>query len=116
MLLPRALLRKQGFPLESVTFSRTEAGKPFIVSKDFFSYSLSAKLRKVAKAAPRLSPAVGYNISHDNQMVAMVSHIGREQDVDKLGIDVMKRALPKGETVSTFLRAINEAVSSQSNM
>lgn len=46
----------------------------------------------------------------------MVSHVGNEQDVNKIGIDVMKRALPKGETVSSFLRAIDETVSSRSTL
>lgn len=44
-------------------------------------------------------------------MIAMVSHVGGEQDTTKIGIDVMKRALPNGETVSTFLNAIEETVS-----
>ena len=65
----------------------------------------------MAKNVPRFTPSVGYNISHDNEMVAMVSHVGGEQDTTKIGIDVMKRALPNGETVSTFLNAIEETVS-----
>lgn len=32
MLLARAFLREQGIALETVTFARTEAGKPFVVS------------------------------------------------------------------------------------
>jgi hypothetical protein len=46
-------------------------------------------------------------------MVAMASHIGSEQDTNKVGIDIMKCALPKGETVGTFLRAIGDTVSNQ---
>jgi hypothetical protein len=46
----------------------------------------------------------------------MVASVGGEQDVNKIGIDVMKRALPKGETVSTFLRAIDETVRIRSTL
>lgn len=65
----------------------------------------------MTKETPQFIPAFEYNISHDNQVVTMVSNVGGEQDINKVGIDVMKRALPRGETVSTFLRAIGETVS-----
>ncbi|KAF8592542.1 hypothetical protein K439DRAFT_1656010 [Ramaria rubella] len=90
MLLPRALLRAHNISLESVTLSRTEAGKPFIESSG--------------------SLAVGYNITHDNEVVGMVAQLGEKQDINKIGIDVMKRALPRGETVNSFLKAIEETL------
>lgn len=49
-----------------------------------------------------------YNISHDNLMVAMVAQFG---GTDKIGIDIMRRSIPKDETVVSFLRVIEDNVS-----
>ena len=43
----------------------------------------------------------------------MASHLGVKDVVDKIGIDVMRRALPKEQTVRSFLRAIEDTVSTQ---
>lgn len=49
-------------------------------------------------------------MSHDNHIVAIVSQQGSLPDVRKVGIDVMKRALPRNETYRSFLLAIGDTL------
>jgi len=91
MLLPRCVLVDLGVPLRNVTFAKTEAGKPYADCLSGFE-------------------AFGYNVSHDNHLVAIVSQQGSLPDVRKVGIDVMKRALPRNETYRSFLLAIGDTL------
>ncbi|KAF8528861.1 hypothetical protein BU17DRAFT_80015 [Hysterangium stoloniferum] len=93
MLLPQILLREHKIPLDSVMFSRTKAGKPFIEEK-----------------SPNHTTAIGFNISHDARMIAMASQVGLNENADMIGIDVMKRVLPRGETLRSFLQAIGDTL------
>lgn len=67
--------------------------------------------KSLLKESSNSCPAIGYNITHDNDTVAMVSRLGDKTSANKIGIDIMKCALPKGETISSFLHAIGDTVS-----
>ncbi|KAJ8487492.1 hypothetical protein ONZ51_g4158 [Trametes cubensis] len=91
-LLPRALLKKRGVPIDAVTFSKTEAGKPYIRTQ--------------------LDTPVGYNITHDNGVVAMVYSIGADLYPDppayRVGVDVMLLQLPKRDTFPGFVEIFSD--------
>jgi len=93
MLLPQILLREHKIPRESVVFSRTKAGKPFIEEK-----------------SPNHTTSIRYNISHDARMIAMASQVGSKENANMIGIDVMKRVLPREETLRSFLRSIGDTL------
>ncbi|KAI0650077.1 hypothetical protein C8Q79DRAFT_942183 [Trametes meyenii] len=85
--LPRSLLKQRGVPIDAMRFKKTEAGKPYI-------------------ATPLQQP-IGYNITHDNGVVAMVYSIGPDLYPDpsayRIGIDVMLLQLPKRDTFPGFV-------------
>lgn len=47
-----------------------------------------------------------FNISHDNRLVILAYGEGSED----IGVDVMKVELPKNETVSSFIRVLDDQV------
>ncbi|KAI0676921.1 hypothetical protein C8Q78DRAFT_1000210 [Trametes maxima] len=85
--LPRLLLKQRGVPVDTIRFHKTEAGKPYI--------------------ATPLDPPIGYNITHDNGVVAMVYSVGSDLYPDppayRIGIDVMLLQLPKRDTFPGFV-------------
>ncbi|KAH9894315.1 hypothetical protein C8Q73DRAFT_695253 [Cubamyces lactineus] len=90
--LPRLLLKERGVPVNSLTFSKTEAGKPYI--------------------SARLDTPVGYNITHDNGVVAMAYSAGADLYPDppayRVGIDVMLLQLPKRDTFPGFVEIFSD--------
>ncbi|TDL29322.1 hypothetical protein BD410DRAFT_823497 [Rickenella mellea] len=96
-LLPRVLLQKRGINLRDVVIGQTDAGKPFIIS-------------------PILQDRIGFNISHDNSLIAMAYQIESEEkepeaDPLKIGIDIMKVALPRYEqSFETFVHNLGDTL------
>ncbi|KAI0356587.1 hypothetical protein OH77DRAFT_1452511 [Trametes cingulata] len=91
-LLPRLLLNERGIPVGSMRFSKTQAGKPYI--------------------ATELTPPIGYNITHDNGIVAMAYSSGNGLFPDppayRVGIDVMLLQLPKRDTFPGFVEVFSD--------
>ncbi|RPD61876.1 hypothetical protein L226DRAFT_613241 [Lentinus tigrinus ALCF2SS1-7] len=91
-LLPRLLLKGKGIPVMAMTFAKTQAGKPYITTP--------------------ITPHIGYNITHDNGIVAMAFSIGSDLYSDppayRIGIDVMLLQLPKRDTFQGFVEIFNE--------
>lgn len=81
---------------QDVTFDRTKAGKPLVLS-------------------PTLLPPLAFNITHDNAVIALaccdptMSSYQAESDELLVGIDVMKVSLPsKRETLTGFIEMFRE--------
>ncbi|KAI0334713.1 hypothetical protein GY45DRAFT_1317723 [Cubamyces sp. BRFM 1775] len=91
-LLPRLLLKKRGVPINSLAFSKTAAGKPYI--------------------STQLDTPIGYNITHDNGVVAMAYSTGADLYPDppayRIGIDVMLLQLPKRDTFPGFVEIFSD--------
>ncbi|KAH9853709.1 hypothetical protein C2E23DRAFT_884383 [Lenzites betulinus] len=90
--LPRLLLKERGVPVESVRFAKTQAGKPYITTE--------------------LDIPVGYNITHDNGVIAMAFSSGSSLYPDppayRIGVDVMLLQLPKRDTFSGFVEIFRD--------
>jgi len=89
-ILPRVLLSEQrGVSAEKIHIATTEAGKPYFV----------------ANIGPR---SIGFNVSHDNELVAMAFAPGEHAFL--IGVDVMRVRVPTRGTEGTasFLRAVGE--------
>ncbi|KIJ56537.1 hypothetical protein M422DRAFT_197492 [Sphaerobolus stellatus SS14] len=91
MLLPRKVLSEHGVSITVAKFGRTEARKPYV-------------------DCPSLSGVFGYNVTHDNFLVAIASQIGATEDARKIGVDVMKQELPRNETFRSFLHSIGDTL------
>ncbi|KAI0721830.1 hypothetical protein C8T65DRAFT_629312 [Cerioporus squamosus] len=91
-LLPRLLLKYRGIPANAMIFGRTQAGKPYITTP--------------------VSPPIGYNITHDNEVVAMAFSTGPDLHPDppayRIGVDVMLLQLPKRDTFPGFVEIFTE--------
>ncbi|KAI9448299.1 hypothetical protein H4582DRAFT_79355 [Lactarius indigo] len=91
-LLPRVLLSEKGVSAENIQFAKTDAGKPYFVTTG-------------------VSPPIGYNISHDNELVAIAFAPGEHgPPAFQIGIDVMRERLPRGERFTSFLRAVGDTL------
>ncbi|KAI9466750.1 hypothetical protein BJY52DRAFT_13133 [Lactarius psammicola] len=94
-LLPRVLLSEKGVSAENIQFAKTDAGKPYFVT-------------------PGVSPPIGYNISHDNELVAMAFAPGEHgPPAFRIGVDVMRERLPRGERFTSFLRAVGDTLTQE---
>ncbi|KAJ7068072.1 hypothetical protein C8F01DRAFT_589384 [Mycena amicta] len=86
-ILPRMLLHDRGIALAAMEFSSTETGKPFVTT----------------------DPAIAYNISHDNGLVAMASSSNTHNPpAFSLGIDVMKVRIPGRESFASFVETAGD--------
>ncbi|KAI0254289.1 4'-phosphopantetheinyl transferase superfamily [Lactifluus subvellereus] len=92
-LLPRVLLsEKGGVSAEKIQFATTDAGKPYF-------------------ATPGVSPPIGYNVSHDNELVAMAFAPGEHgPPAFRIGVDVMKIRTPRGEGFASFLCGVGDTL------
>ncbi|KAI9001245.1 hypothetical protein BD414DRAFT_474084 [Trametes punicea] len=90
--LPRMLLKERGVSPHEMRFSKTLAGKPYI-------------------STPLETP-VGFNITHDNGVVAMAYSVGADLYPDppayRIGIDVMLLQLPKRDTFPGFVEVFSD--------
>ncbi|KAI9510442.1 4'-phosphopantetheinyl transferase superfamily [Russula earlei] len=84
-LLPRVLLSEQrGVSAEKIHFATTGAGKPYFASISFTHF--------VADFGP---PPIAFNVSHDNELVAMASAPGEHgPPAFLIGVDVMMVQVP----------------------
>jgi len=84
------LLRERGVAWNAMTFAATAAGKPYITTPD-------------------VNPPIAYNISHDNNLVAMAFGPGSDDPpAFRIGVDVMKVALPQRQTFPQFVKVFSE--------
>ncbi|KAI6004096.1 hypothetical protein EDD15DRAFT_2156130 [Pisolithus albus] len=90
-LLPRVLLRKRGVPKDALAFATTDTGKPYCIS-------------------PGIDPPLGFNVTHDEGVVAMAFGTGDlGPPAFNVGVDVMQLKIPPNSTLADFV----ESVSSQ---
>ena len=61
----------------------------------------------MSQVAPDLDPHIEYNITHDNDLVAMAFTSGDQQ----IGIDIMKVRLPGHESFASFVDSVGDQVS-----
>ncbi|KAH9045678.1 hypothetical protein EDB85DRAFT_2070431 [Lactarius pseudohatsudake] len=97
-LLPRVLLSEKGVSAENIQFAKTDAGKPYFARRLLFFLSVTTGV----------SPPIGYNISHDNELVAIAFAPG--EHCLQIGVDVMRERLPRGERFTSFLRAVGDTL------
>ncbi|KAH0839688.1 4'-phosphopantetheinyl transferase superfamily [Lanmaoa asiatica] len=90
-LLPRVLLRKRGVPRDAIAFAATDTGKPY-------------------STTPGLDPPLGFNVTHDEGVVAMAFGTGDlGPPAYNVGVDVMQLKVPPRTSFHEFV----ESVSSQ---
>ncbi|KZW03951.1 4'-phosphopantetheinyl transferase [Exidia glandulosa HHB12029] len=82
-ILPRYLLLKRGVALSAIDIAYTQSGKPYIA---------------------RPNSPLKFNISHDSSFVVMA----HADDAEDIGADVMRCALPRGETLRSFTRVLDD--------
>ena len=101
------MLKERGVPLHAMSFSTTEAGKPYIVR-----YIPSAiEDANFSKSTLDIDPPIAFNISHDNALVVMALAPGAHGPPEfRLGIDVMKVHLPRRQTLLPFLETTTDQV------
>ncbi|KAF9507367.1 hypothetical protein BS47DRAFT_318681 [Hydnum rufescens UP504] len=90
-LLPRQLLKQRDVASDDIRFDATSAGKPFL-------------------SHPVLDPPIAYNIAHDSSLVVMAFQRNARDSLE-IGADVMRVALPKGVTLSSFINILTEQLS-----
>jgi len=64
----------------------------------------------VSQVAPDLDPPIEYNITHDNNLVAMAFTSGDQQRCNNIGIDVMKVRIPGRESFASFVETVGDQV------
>jgi len=64
----------------------------------------------VSQVAPDLDPPIEYNITHDNDLVAMAFTLGHQQRRNNrtIGIDVMKVRIPGHESFASFVDSVGD--------
>ncbi|KAH9482619.1 4'-phosphopantetheinyl transferase pptA [Psilocybe cubensis] len=88
-LLVRVLLKGKGISVDEMKFATTPEGKPYIKSQT--------------------NPPLAYNITHDNNLVAMAFAPGIiNQPAYNVGIDVMKVRIPGRETFDSFVHTVGD--------
>jgi len=61
--------------------------------------------------SPLASPAIGFNLSHDNNVILFAVRRHEDAEVARdIGVDVMHIALPKGESFGGFVETLSSAV------
>ncbi|KAI0771911.1 hypothetical protein BD413DRAFT_678515 [Trametes elegans] len=104
-LLPRLLLKQRGVSVDAVRFSKTDAGKPYIVGLN--SRTAVPRFDHILGQITQLKSAIGYNITHDNGVVAMAysvgSHLYPDPPAYRIGIDAMLLQIPKRDTFPGFV-------------
>ncbi|KAF8897293.1 4'-phosphopantetheinyl transferase superfamily [Infundibulicybe gibba] len=87
-LLARALLLDRGISPKAMTFAATESGKPYITTTG-------------------LDPPIGYNVTHDNALVAIAFAPGAHQPpAFSIGVDIMKVRVPARSTFASFVQTM----------
>ncbi|KAF9008693.1 4'-phosphopantetheinyl transferase superfamily [Cyathus striatus] len=90
-LLLLIMLRQQGLGPRNALLQFTEAGKPYIVT------------------TPPLDPPVGFNLSHDNGLIALSFSPGVYiPPAFGIGVDIMKVHIPGRETFISFVETMKD--------
>lgn len=64
------------------------------------------------QVSPNLNPPLGFNITHDNALVALAfSSESQNPPEFSVGIDVMKLRVPGKESFPSFVRTVGDQVS-----
>ncbi|KAF8559041.1 4'-phosphopantetheinyl transferase [Imleria badia] len=88
-LLPRVLLRKRGVPRDAIAFAVTDTGKPY-------------------STTPGIDPPLGFNVTHDEGLVAMAFGTGDlGPPAYNIGIDVMQLKVPPRTTFREFVDSVS---------
>ncbi|KAG9317236.1 4'-phosphopantetheinyl transferase superfamily [Chiua virens] len=88
-LLPRVLLRKRGVPRDAIVFANTDTGKPY-------------------STTPGLDPPLGFNVTHDEGVVAMAFGTGDlGPPAYNIGVDVMQLKVPPRTTFREFVDSVS---------
>ena len=64
----------------------------------------------MSQVAPDLDPPIEYNITHDNDLVAMAFTSGDQRKCNNIGIDVMKVRIPGHESFASFVETVGDQV------
>lgn len=115
-MLIRSLLKDHGVELKAMSFGLTDAKKPYIVCRKLIDRGyIDADATSQQTASSGLSEPIGYNITHDNGVVAMAYSIGSELFPDppayRIGIDIMLLQLPKRTPYDDFVETVSDQVS-----
>ena len=68
---------------------------------------------RCGQVAPDLDPHIEYNITHDNDLVAMAFTSGNQQSCNNnimIGIDVMKVRIPGHKSFASFIENVGDQV------
>ncbi|KAG8218409.1 4'-phosphopantetheinyl transferase superfamily [Butyriboletus roseoflavus] len=88
-LLPRVLLRKRGIPRDAIVFAVTDTGKPYAIT-------------------PGLDPPLGFNVTHDEGVVAMAFGTGDlGPPAYNIGVDIMQLKVPPRITFPEFVDTVS---------
>ncbi|KAI0269251.1 hypothetical protein BC834DRAFT_865500 [Gloeopeniophorella convolvens] len=91
-LLPRVLFSEHGVAPADMTFVTTDAGKPYCIT-------------------PGLRAPLGYNVSHDSELVAMAFAPGDHgPPAFRIGVDVMKVQAPQREGFASFVHTVGDTL------
>ncbi|KAF9534407.1 4'-phosphopantetheinyl transferase superfamily [Crepidotus variabilis] len=94
-LLVRRMLVKKGISLSQMTFATTQSGKSYLTAQNS-------------------NPPIAYNVTHDNNVIAMVVGPGRTNPpAFGLGIDVMKTRVPGKSSINEFIEVVGDQLSQQ---
>ncbi|XP_006459883.1 hypothetical protein AGABI2DRAFT_219279, partial [Agaricus bisporus var. bisporus H97] len=88
-LLRRLMLHELGVDPSIIRFSTTESGKPYI-------------------ASPELNPPLGFNITHDNSLIALAFSRNQNPPTRSIGIDIMKLHIPGKESFPSFVHTVGD--------
>ncbi|KAH7930301.1 4'-phosphopantetheinyl transferase [Leucogyrophana mollusca] len=87
-LLPRVLLKKRGVAKDAMRFAVTESGKPYVTT-------------------PGIEPPLGFNVTHDEGVVAMAFGTGDlGPPAFNIGVDVMKLKIPPRTSFASFVDSV----------
>ncbi|KAF9563688.1 4'-phosphopantetheinyl transferase [Agrocybe pediades] len=89
-LLVRVMLKERGMAIDPSQFAITKEGKPYIASQ--------------VENTP-----VAYNITHDNNLIAMAYGPGTSHPpAFSIGVDIMKIKIPGRDTLNSFITVVGE--------
>lgn len=104
-LLPRVLLRKRGVPRDAIALGVTDTGKPYSVSHLPAS---SLDPSPPSKTTPGLDPPLGFNVTHDEGVVAMAFGTGDlGPPAYNIGVDIMQLKVPPRITFAEFVDSVS---------
>jgi 4'-phosphopantetheinyl transferase len=104
------MLRERGVLPAEMKFSTTTEGKPYIVCK-LSSFCRLSRNTQRHQASQTTNPPIAYNITHDNNLIAMAFGPGLDKPpAFSIGIDVMKLRVPWKDTVNSFIEIVGDQV------